>query len=319
MFSDSALELAIGCDAKWLYNSAMRLGRTVGRLEADVRWWRVVRLLTESLGLSLTNAERVAESVFALSAATERVRIRASNDDAVAIAVDVARLHDSTSVQMSYALHCAVSRPRGRRPAASAGTPARRLIARSWLPPSGTPSTGVTTSIEMVLNRIAGPTAGTATRLFSALNSARVEWVMVGASAAAAHGAPVPVHGLDLLIEPGRSNAWAAVESMGATLVGVQPREGFRLQAPFADSVPALPLIISGLNVTFWRVVPGLGDLPLVRNHTSVVPIDGVPVRVASLDAVIRSEVPPDVARSTGGRERWALLPSFRDALGETR
>lgn len=319
MFSDSALELAIGCDAKWLYNSAMRLGRTVGRLEADVRWWRIVRLLTESLGLSLTNAERVADSVVGLSSATERVRIRASSDDAIAIAIDVARLHDSTSVQMSYALHCAVSRPRGRRPSSSAGSPARRLIARSWLPPAGTPLPGMTANLDLVLTRIPGSTMGTAMRLFSALYSGGVEWVIVGATAAAAHGAPVPVHGLDLLIEPGRSNVWTVLESMGATLVGVQPRDGFRLQAPFTDGVPALPLVIDGLSVTLWRVVPGLGDLPLVRNHTSVVPIAGVSARVASLDALIRSEVPPDVARSTGGRERWALLPSFRDALGEPR
>lgn len=318
MFSDSALELAIGCDAKWLYNSATRLGRAVGRLESDVRWWRIVWLLTESLGLSLANAERVADSAQSLPPSTDRVRIRATADDSIAIALDIARLHDATSIQMAYALHCAVSRPRGRRPSSAVGSPARRLIARSWLPPSGTPQVSPST-VASVFERIQATGTVAVMQLLSSLTAAGVEWIIVGAAAAAANGTPVPAGGIDILIEPGRTSAWAAITALGPTLVGVQPRPGFRLTSPLADSVPALPLSIGGLNVNFWRVVPGLGDLPLVRNHTTVVAVAGTPVRIATLDALIRSEVPPDVARATGGRERWALLGSFRDALGEAR
>ncbi len=64
--------------------------------------------------------------------------------------------------------------------------------------------------------------------ILSAFNAERVEYLLVGAYAVAAHGLPRATGDIDLWIRPSKSNAnlvWRALESFGAALDGISIRD----------------------------------------------------------------------------------------------
>jgi hypothetical protein len=64
--------------------------------------------------------------------------------------------------------------------------------------------------------------------ILSAFNAERVEYLLVGAYAVAAHGLPRATGDIDLWVRPSKSNAtlvWRALESFGAALDGISIRD----------------------------------------------------------------------------------------------
>ena len=114
------LAVAAAADLKWLINSSAILGRRLRYTANEARWWGLVRLLTESLQLTLG----VAASAATASLRTDSAGIVAAttdSTDSVRVVVDLPRYESIFLGNLSRALVHETPKRRGR-PARDAST-----------------------------------------------------------------------------------------------------------------------------------------------------------------------------------------------------
>ena len=105
--------VAAAADLKWLTNSASLLRRRL-RYSADAaRWWGLVRLLVDELGLTLKAAADAATATLGISRAGA-ARARATLTGAVRIEIDLPRYESIFLANLSRALNQETPRRRGR-------------------------------------------------------------------------------------------------------------------------------------------------------------------------------------------------------------
>lgn len=112
--------VAAGAELKWMVNSAALLGRPVRYNRQQAKWWGLVWLLTEQLGLSLRAA--AAGSTVALRGDSSSTEVTAGADPSgsASLIIDLARYESIFLANLSRALVHETPRRRGR--------PARRGI-----------------------------------------------------------------------------------------------------------------------------------------------------------------------------------------------
>ncbi|HEV2018527.1 MAG TPA: hypothetical protein VGQ98_09515 [Gemmatimonadaceae bacterium] len=121
--------IAAGSDSKWILNSAALLRRRVRHTNADARWWGLLRLLTESLGLPLQAAADAATSCLREGGSTGEVAALADPSGSASLRVDLRRYQSIFLVNLSRSLVQETPRRRGRpsrRPEGGAVDSARR-------------------------------------------------------------------------------------------------------------------------------------------------------------------------------------------------
>ena len=156
-------------------------------------------------------------------------------------------------------------------------------------------------------------------RITDALARHHVEYLFVGGIAARAYGARRPTYDVDCMPEPSREN----LDRLAAAMRDLHAR--LRVEGLSDEEAALLPVQITGstlvrMEVSTWRtdggdldVLAGIPDeggrhmsyLELVE-RASELDLDGIVVRVASLDDVIASK-------------EWSNRPKDRDALPELR
>ena len=107
---------AVGADRKWVENAARLLGWRLRYTEAEARRLGLIRLFSQSFGVPLAAADRMAMRALAAPVGARAVRVARSADDSAGIVVDVARYHSSFAAALSAALALEGPRRRGRRP-----------------------------------------------------------------------------------------------------------------------------------------------------------------------------------------------------------
>jgi hypothetical protein len=103
--------VAAAADLKWLTNSASLLGRRLRYTAESARWWGLVRLLVDDLGLTLKAAADAATAELATKKASAPATDSAG---AVRIEVDRARYESIFLAHLSRALNQDTPRRRGR-------------------------------------------------------------------------------------------------------------------------------------------------------------------------------------------------------------
>ena len=108
--------VAAGADLKWIVNSAALLGSRIRYNRQQAKWWGLVWLLTEQLGLSLKSA--AAASTVALSGGDSSTQVTAGADSSgsASLIVDLARYDSIFLANLSRALVHETARRRGRPP-----------------------------------------------------------------------------------------------------------------------------------------------------------------------------------------------------------
>lgn len=294
MLSDAALELAVSCDIKWLYNSARRLGKPIRRTMDEATWWRLVHHLSIRLGVPLAGAAQASDMLLAPGMHPGRIRLRATPDESVSIVVDLGRFHDGAALALAAAQFLAVPRARGRPKTREAvGAPAQfspdemaTVLRLRTLEP--------TARLAAALEGVPGvDSAGDgARRVLLSLNDEDVPFVVVGESAAAFHGAPWPAASLDLCADfsPKHSAAFArALNHLNAQPRGTATRENFVIDATLLRAAPMLALRVGSLDLNIYPDIGDVGEYQQVAVKSVRVGLDLSAVLILSPDALILS------------------------------
>jgi hypothetical protein len=129
-----------------------------------------------------------------------------------------------------------------------------------------------------------------ADRLLRALHTHEVDFVVIGGMAGLAHGSSYPTYDLDIAYSRDRANLErlaAALGELDVTLRGAPADLPFQLDAQ---------TLSNGANFTFDSPygsfdilghADGMGSYEALRNEADVATIEGIEVRVASLDHLI--------------------------------
>jgi hypothetical protein len=130
------------------------------------------------------------------------------------------------------------------------------------------------------------------------LHMQRVDYMIVGAAAAALQGAPIVTQDIDLwfrnLADPGVRKAVAKVGGAIVPSIGLHP-------PTFAGGAVELFDIVLTMH--------GLGTFDEEKEHSILLDLGRLPVRILALDRIIKS-------KETVGRPKDVLtLPVLRDAL----
>lgn len=106
--------VAAAAELKWIVNSAALLGRPLRYNRPQAKWWGLVWVLTEQLGLSLRAA--AAASTAALAGGTSSASVHAGGDPSgsASLIVDIARYESIFLGNLSRALVHETPRRRGR-------------------------------------------------------------------------------------------------------------------------------------------------------------------------------------------------------------
>jgi hypothetical protein len=321
LFSDAALSIAIGCEIKWLYNSARRLAKPVSRTTVDAVWWRLVHHLAVGVGVPLADAARSADTLLAPGLTPSRIRLRATRDDSVAVGVDLARFHDGAALALAAAMFLAVPKARGRprrRPEQPAGTTLSqsemevifRLRAHT-----------VADRLEFAVAHGPGSVSHAAIVLRELL-AADVPFVVAGTTAAAFHCAPWPADALDVCIDASMRSTAAAVRvlnALGAVPRGVGTREGFRIDAAVLGAVPMLALRLQDVALNLLTSIEGIGEYPQVEQVSVQVPLDGRLIRVLTLPGLLKSGAPGPLSGGAPKWTRWMRFAASADPSEGTR
>ncbi|HEY3112645.1 MAG TPA: hypothetical protein VGJ62_03055 [Gemmatimonadaceae bacterium] len=107
--------IAARADRKWILNSSALLGRRVRLSPAESRWWGLVRLLTESLGLPLQAAAEAATKSLETVLPAGRTAVMADPSDSATLMIDLPRYESVFLGNLSRALIQETPRRRGRR------------------------------------------------------------------------------------------------------------------------------------------------------------------------------------------------------------
>jgi len=117
--------VAAGTDVKWILNSAAILRRRVRYTSSHSRWWGLVRLLTESLGLPLRIAAAAATASLDSRTTTGPITVGGDPSRSASLVVDLTRYQSVFLGNLSRALLHETPRRRGRPPrSVSAGAAA---------------------------------------------------------------------------------------------------------------------------------------------------------------------------------------------------
>lgn len=108
------LAIAAGADTKWVLNSAALLRRRVRHTLADARWWGLLRMLTESLGLPLRAAADAATRSLRSGASANEIAVSADPSGSASILVDLRRYQSVFLGNLSRALVHETPKRRGR-------------------------------------------------------------------------------------------------------------------------------------------------------------------------------------------------------------
>lgn len=108
--------VAAGADLKWMVNSAALLGRRIRYNRQQAKWWGLVWLLTDQLGLSLRAAAAVSTVALRGGSSSTHVTGGADRSGSVSLIVDLARYHSIFLANLSRALVHETPRRRGRPP-----------------------------------------------------------------------------------------------------------------------------------------------------------------------------------------------------------
>ena len=113
---------AAAASLKWMNNSAALLGRRLRYNTREAKWWGLVRLFVEEMGLSLASAADAATAT--LRARDPQSHISASTDPSgsVSLVVDLPRYESIFLANLSRALIHETPRRRGRVKAAGAAS-----------------------------------------------------------------------------------------------------------------------------------------------------------------------------------------------------
>jgi hypothetical protein len=110
----SQFATAVGADAKWILNSASLLRRRVNRNAADAKWWGLLRLLTERLGLPLRLAADAATRCLRQGGSVRQISVNADPSGAASVLVDLHRYQSTFLGNLSRALVLETPKRRGR-------------------------------------------------------------------------------------------------------------------------------------------------------------------------------------------------------------
>ena len=108
--------VAAGANLKWIVNSAALLGRRVRYDRQQAKWWGLVWLLTEQLGLSLRVAAAVSTVALRGGSSSTQVTAGADPSGSASLIVDLARYDSIFLANLSRALVHETPRRRGRPP-----------------------------------------------------------------------------------------------------------------------------------------------------------------------------------------------------------
>jgi hypothetical protein len=324
LLSDAALSIAIGCEIKWLYNSAHRLARAVHRSTVDATWWRLVHHFAVGLGMPLADAARSADALLVPGMAPGRVRLRATQDDSVAVSIDLARFHDGAVLALAAAICLARPKTRGR--------PRKHPESVSAV---GFSQSEMETIVrlrmfspqERLMQSIASGSgnaslASPGASVLRALFAVGVPLVIVGQTAAMFHCAPWPSDSLDLCIDASSRHAGSVARTLNvleATPRGIAARDGFRIDPSIIAAVPVLALRAGGASVNLFPSVEGIGEYAQVEQLSAGVPFDESQIRVLGMPGLLRSASPAPVANDASSRARWLRFAASQDSASGTR
>jgi hypothetical protein len=108
------LAIAARAEAKWVLNSAALLRRRIRHTPADARWWGLVRLLTESVGLPLQAAADAANRSLRSGASAGEIAVGADPSGSASVLVDLRRYQSVFLANLSRALVHETPKRRGR-------------------------------------------------------------------------------------------------------------------------------------------------------------------------------------------------------------
>lgn len=108
--------VAAAAELKWLVNSAALLGKRVRYNRQQAKWWGLVWVLTDQLGLSLKAAAAASTAALAGDASTARVIAGSDLSGSASIVIDLARYESIFLANLSRALVHETPRRRGRPP-----------------------------------------------------------------------------------------------------------------------------------------------------------------------------------------------------------
>lgn len=116
------------------------------------------------------------------------------------------------------------------------------------------------------------------------LRALNFDAVLIGNAAAALQGAPVTTVDLDFLFKKTPRNI-GKIKSLAKALGAVVMRPYYPVSDPFRVVRDA-----DGLQLDFMATIHGVRSFDGVRDRGSDIQVDGVTIRVASLDDIIRSK-----------------------------
>jgi predicted nucleotidyltransferase len=136
-----------------------------------------------------------------------------------------------------------------------------------------------------------------------ALDSVRIEAVLIGNAAAALQGAPVTTVDFDFLFRPTPTNLRklkALARALGATIL-----------RPYYPASDLFRIVREddGLQVDFMGTIHGVRSFEGLRDRAALVDIGGVVLRVASLEDIVKSK------KAAGRRRDLAVLEVLEKAL----
>lgn len=137
-------------------------------------------------------------------------------------------------------------------------------------------------------------------RLARALHDAKLEAIVVGATAAVLHGAPVTTQDVDLLVRRTARNE--------AKITAFRRLMGGMGRMTITADVDTL-LGAAGQIDLIFDALPANLAFQSVRSRATKLIIAGVPLMVASLEDIIRSK------RAAGRPKDHAMLPILEDTL----
>ena len=317
MLSDSALGLAVGCDIKWLYNSARRLDKPIRRATDGATWWRLVHHLAVRLGVPLADAAQASDMLLAPDMHPGRIRLRSTPDESVSVVVDLGRFHDGAALALAAAQFLAVPRARGRPKTREAIAASAQFSSAEMATVLRLRALEPAARLSAAIDGMAGevPVGDGARRVLFSLSDANIPFVIVGEFAAAYYGAPWAATSLDLCADPSprHSTAFAIVlNSLNAKPRGTATREGFRVDASLLRAVPMLALRIGSLDLNIYHEVGDVGEYQQVALKTVRVGTEDSAVFVLSLEALLQSKTPGALGISGEHQRRRTLLRTIQ-------
>jgi hypothetical protein len=112
--------VAAAADLKWITNSAGLLQRRLRYSESEARWWGLVRVLTETIGLSLKKAAAAATASLRAPQSSMPMTIGADPSHSAALVIDLPRYESVFLGNLSRARVHETPKRKGRPPRLSA-------------------------------------------------------------------------------------------------------------------------------------------------------------------------------------------------------